>query len=211
MEEKTEYVYLLGAEGTDKVKVGRTRGAIDARVAQLQTGNPFRIVERSHIATLYASKVESYLHALLAGFRGETGEWFEVPDDVLEDKLNMAQAYAAHLDETSGEILALAQGSVDDRDEQPNDDDKKLHLELLDLYAESKRIQIEIEKREDALKLRVRTASALGAIASWKPVETTRLDQQRLKQERPELFSEFSSVTRSRRFVVNRNIEDQPR
>ena len=74
----TAYVYILGAKGTNRTKIGRTKGAIADRIAQLQTGNPFVIVERDHIATNHASKVESYLHALLATSRGGTGEWFEL-------------------------------------------------------------------------------------------------------------------------------------
>ena len=205
----TAYVYILGAQGTARTKIGRTKGAIADRIAQLQTGNPFVIVERDHIATNHASKVESYLHALLATSRGRTGEWFELSDDELQGALGQAREYAAHLEANATELAALAAAPVEQREEAPTDRDRSQHLELLALYAEKKRIDVEIEKREDALKLRIGAASGLESIASWKLVEGSRLDQSRLKRERPELYDEFAAPTASRRFVVSRNVGEE--
>jgi len=203
------FVYILGAEGTNRIKIGRTKASIEKRVAQLQTGNPFVIVERDRIETLFAPKVESYLHALLATYRGQSGEWFEVPPGILAESLDQAVEYASHLDEHSSRIQEFAGADVEERDEPADEDDRRMHLELLGLYAESRRIAAEIEKRENTLKLRIKNAEALGNIASWKVVHSTRLDQDRLKREHPELAVEFSVQSASRRFMVNRNIEDE--
>lgn len=37
---------------------------------------------------------------------------------------------------------------------------------------------------------------------SWKPVSSQRLDEKRLKEERPEIYEEYRKVSEYRRFVV---------
>ena len=203
----TAWVYVLGAADTDRTKIGRTKGAISERIAQLQTGNPFVIVERDHIATRYASKVEAYLHALLATSRGKTGEWFEAADDDLARAMSQARRYAADLEACEARVRALADADLVDREEEPTDADRAAHLDLLALYAEKKRIEVEIETRENKLKLRIGAAKGLQSVATWKYVEGARLDQARLKVDRPEVYEEFSSPTKARRFVVSRNVD----
>ena len=204
------YVYVLSAGDTNRTKIGRTKGSIADRIYQLQTGNPFVITERDHIATAYASKVESYLHALLAPVRGESGEWFEVAQVDLDQALEQARSYAAHLEATQETIESLVGVQVEDREEAASEQDHDLHLELLRLYAEHKRIEVEIERRESRLKLRIGSASHLETIASWKHVSGKRLDQTRLKEERPDLYEAFSKQINTRRFVVSRNRPSDP-
>lgn len=202
------FVYILRAKGTTRTKIGRTKGAIEDRIAQLQTGNPFVIEERDRIETQHPSKVEGYLHALLAVSRGGTGEWFELDDQELGEAVAQARGYAEHLDTTSERLRELSKSDVEDREEEPSHDDRAIHLEILSLYAEKKRIETDIARREDALRIRIGTASGLRSIASWRTVESSRLDQARFKKEQPDLFDEFAVVTASRRFVVSRNVEE---
>jgi predicted phage-related endonuclease len=60
-----------------------------------------------------------------------------------------------------------------------------------------------------ALLGKAELGSVNGEIAaSWKAVETSRLDQKRLKEERPEVVEAYSSVSLSRRFsLVNEGKE----
>ena len=199
------WVYVLAAGDTDRIKIGRTKNEVSDRIAQLQTGNPFVISARDQIATPYASKVESYLHALLATARSESGEWFEVAPAVLDKALAQARDYAEHLERTQHDIDRLAQVEVVDREEPSTASDQELHLELLGLYAEQKRIEVEIEHRETQLKLRIGDAMGLESIATWKAQTGSRLDQSRLRQERPDLYQAFSKSFNSRRFIVSRN------
>lgn len=37
---------------------------------------------------------------------------------------------------------------------------------------------------------------------SWKPVSSQRLDEKRLKEERPEIYEEYLKVSQYRRFMV---------
>lgn len=199
------WVYVLAAGDTNRIKIGRTKNAITDRIGQLQTGNPFVINERDQISTAYASKVEGYLHALLATSRSESGEWFEVSPTALDDALTKARAYALHLEQTQSDIESLVQSPVEEREEPATDRDQHIHQELLELYAEQKRIEVEIEQRETQLKLRIGSADSLEAIATWKGVSGSRLDQVRLKEERPDLYQAFAKPFKSRRFVVSRN------
>ncbi len=154
--------------------------------------------------------MESYLHALLAPVRGESGEWFEVAQNDLDQALEQARSYAAHLEATQETIESLVGVQVEDREEAASEQDHDLHLELLRLYAEHKRIEVEIERRESRLKLRIGSASHLETIASWKHVSGKRLDQTRLKEERPDLYEAFSKPINTRRFVVSRNRPSDP-
>ena len=97
---------------------------------------------------------------------------------------------------------------MEDRQEVPEAADHSVHLDLLALYAEKKRIDVEIEKRENALKLRIGTAKGLGSIASWKEVQGVRLDQASLKLQRLDIYEAFSKQTRARRFMVSRNVDN---
>lgn len=66
------------------------------------------------------------------------------------------------------------------------------------LEAEQKQIEQEIKlfmkEKETAVNDQYRI--------TWSDVESQRLDSKRIRQEKPELFQEFSSVSRSRRFQV---------
>lgn len=71
-------LYAIRAEGTSLVKIGYTRGSIEKRLQNLQTGQPFPL---QVIATLPvesdARHKEALLHAFLATER-RRGEWFEM-------------------------------------------------------------------------------------------------------------------------------------
>jgi len=129
-------------------------------------------------------------------------------DKELEQALVQAREYALHLETNATELAALAEATVEGHEVAATEQDHSCHLDLLALYAEKKRIEVEIEKRENELKLRIGAAAGLESIATWKLVEGSRLDQARLKREAPGLYQEFAAPTASRRFVLSRNVGD---
>lgn len=63
-------------------KIGIARFS-DDRVKDLQTGSPFELSVRSWVTTTEPHEVESDLHDSLSEYHVR-GEWFELPDDVVE-------------------------------------------------------------------------------------------------------------------------------
>jgi hypothetical protein len=69
------FVYLL-CDG-EKFKIGMTRGKIEKRVAELQTGNPNKIWIHSYYETEYPSKIEKMLHGRHVASNVKN-EWFDL-------------------------------------------------------------------------------------------------------------------------------------
>ena len=69
------FVYLL-CDG-EKFKIGMTRGRIEKRVAELQTGNPNEIWIHSYYETMYPAKIEKMLHGRHATSNVKN-EWFDL-------------------------------------------------------------------------------------------------------------------------------------
>lgn len=77
-------VYLLNAWGTDKYKIGITKGDVNKRMKQLQTGCPDEIVLTKLYECEHYRKLEGWMHRKFSSKRIE-GEWFILED---EDVLN---------------------------------------------------------------------------------------------------------------------------
>lgn len=81
------YVYLLGDTGQDDTfKIGITRGKIEKRIKQLQTGNGEEIYLVSYYETEYPFFIERLLHTKLYP-KQKRNEWFNLGiDDVTNFK-----------------------------------------------------------------------------------------------------------------------------
>lgn len=74
-----------------------------------------------------------------------------------------------------------------------------------ELAGEIKRLEAEKRKIEQELKLYMGEAELAENEhyrVSWKAVESSRLDEKRLKEERPEIYAEYQRTVQSRRFTV---------
>ena len=81
-------VYLLNIDGTDLYKIGFTRGKVQRRIKELQTGNPMRIVAIDVFESRFAIKVEKALHFQLSQKKYIPdddlmliGEWFKLDNN----------------------------------------------------------------------------------------------------------------------------------
>ncbi|GAA2267942.1 hypothetical protein GCM10010232_70490 [Streptomyces amakusaensis] len=70
---RTVRTYLVGMEGSPLTKIGQTAGTLKSRMAQLQTGQPARLVPLLDVE----GDFESVLHERFAG-RRVRGEWFDL-------------------------------------------------------------------------------------------------------------------------------------
>lgn len=74
-----------------------------------------------------------------------------------------------------------------------------------EILAEIERLQTEQRQIDQEIKLYMKeNESAVNGHyrIAWKSVDTTRLDAKRLKQERPEIYSDYEKTASSRRFTV---------
>lgn len=74
-----------------------------------------------------------------------------------------------------------------------------------ELAGEIKRLEAEKRKIEQELKLYMGEAELAENEhyrVSWKAVSSSRLDEKRLKEERPEIYAEYQKTIQSRRFTV---------
>jgi hypothetical protein len=80
-------VYLLNAWGTDRYKIGITKGDVEKRVKQLQTGCPDEIVICQVYSCKHYRKLESWMHRVYGPKRIE-GEWFVLEDEDVSKFIN---------------------------------------------------------------------------------------------------------------------------
>jgi hypothetical protein len=75
------FVYLLGDSGQDNTyKIGVTRGKIEKRIKQLQTGNGNEIFLVNSYETKYPFFLERLLHMQFFP-QQKMNEWFELKDE----------------------------------------------------------------------------------------------------------------------------------
>lgn len=78
---KVAFVYLLSDAGQDNTyKIGITRGKIEKRIKQLQTGNGSEIFLVNSYETKYPFFIERHLHLRFYP-QQKRNEWFELKDD----------------------------------------------------------------------------------------------------------------------------------
>lgn len=82
MKKSKGFVYLICDPQSDRFKIGMTKGTIEHRMKQLQTGNPNELFIKDYYHTDYVTKLEKMLHLK---YRNDNvlNEWFDLqPNDV---------------------------------------------------------------------------------------------------------------------------------
>jgi hypothetical protein len=76
------FVYLICDPQTDRFKIGVTKGTIDKRILELQTGNSNELHLTNCHETKYPFRMEKMLHAKYGQYR-INGEWFNLPSEAV--------------------------------------------------------------------------------------------------------------------------------
>ena len=74
------FVYLICDPATEHYKIGVTKGEVDNRMLELQTGNSTELHIVNKYQTPYPFRMEKMLHVKYAQYRVH-GEWFELPEN----------------------------------------------------------------------------------------------------------------------------------
>jgi len=75
-------VYLLHEFGSspEKYKIGISKGPVEKRIKNIQTGNSYEIILINQFQTKYFRKIETHLHKLYSKYSTDGGkEWFTLP------------------------------------------------------------------------------------------------------------------------------------
>src|SRR5262245_57583150 len=89
------FVYILRSGDDELFKIGRTRRAVQARIKQLSTGNPYELTVFDVIETEYDGDCETYLHGRLRTKRltGDAREFFAISPDELAEAIRDAREF----------------------------------------------------------------------------------------------------------------------
>ena len=105
------YVYVIGAEGGEHVKIGIARN-VAIRLSQLQCGSPFRLAMHASVSVPahLAAQIEDHAHWLLYEFRN-SGEWFAVSGELatkaVKDAAAAIKKYAPRTKDRTSTMLSL--------------------------------------------------------------------------------------------------------
>ena len=77
------FVYLLECSNNDSTvyKIGFTKGSVQKRIKNLQTGNSYKIKELCNYQTKYNQKLEKSIHNHYRHRRCEKSEWFNLSNE----------------------------------------------------------------------------------------------------------------------------------
>lgn len=88
---KAGYVYLIRAEGSDSIKIGRTTN-IDDRLASLETSSPFSLTLVHHKWVENSYQLEAMLHSEFSERRIKR-EWFSLSDEEVKRAYEIIETY----------------------------------------------------------------------------------------------------------------------
>jgi hypothetical protein len=89
-----KYVYLFNLEGTDIYKIGYSKHP-SKRIAEVQVGCPFKVVEVARFESEYPTQVESALHRKF-GFQKEDEEGRELQGEFFSLSLEDRKMFKEH-------------------------------------------------------------------------------------------------------------------
>lgn len=152
-------------------KIGLTKNPVSNRIAGLQTGNPFKIVEHHKFDSECMGLLEGHLHKKFATKRYRK-EWFRLTPAVLKNVLKEGDDFSQKWNPLAIKARELDKKTSIYKEMKPTKEHKKLHAEAVKL---SKKIQ-KIELKKDIVNenLRRLTGNCIGidGIAGFSKLNT---------------------------------------
>lgn len=88
-------VYCFQVGSTDCFKIGRTKNSGAKRLKNVAVGSPAKLTLHREIETQWPARLENHIHKLLAMYRTENGEFFNVTKSQLDDAILEASTFVA--------------------------------------------------------------------------------------------------------------------
>ena len=145
------------------VKVGITFGDVAARVASLQTGNPYDLRSIASIETPWAVEVEHLMHRTHARdmFRNE---WMRCRRDSLSILVGEAQATASRIAFRNSKALHYSQMASNGQVRPATAEDRRLHRDAQELIARLVPSRLRLETTGNRLKAATGTTCGIVGI-----------------------------------------------
>ena len=157
------WVYVLNFEipgvKSNYFKIGLTKNPVSSRIAGLQTGNPFKIVQRHKFDSECMGLLEGHLHKIFAKKRFRK-EWFTFTPAVLKNVIKEGTDFSKKYNPLAIKLRKLDKQTSIHKEMKPTADHLKLHKEAIKL---SKQIQeIDLKKEIAGENLRRLTGNCIG-------------------------------------------------
>lgn len=120
--------------------------------------------------------------------------------DELNATIDDARHYAEDILPLIAEADRLSELTCEDRILQPSEDIMRTYHELVSVRERCDTSGFEKDHLEAQLKVRINTASGIDRVADWRSTVMHRVDTERLKTDRPDIYTAFLAEARSRRF-----------
>lgn len=203
--QNTGSVYVLRSGSSNLFKIGRTKGSVDKRIKQLNTGNPHSLVVFDVIETEEASHCETYLHQRLRTVKhfGSGGtEFFEITPDELISILQDARTFLNEYISARRTADTYKAAQSEDRIIEPSDELQNEYRRLLEIREQVDMLKFEQELIEYRIKAALGMASELQGIATWKTSLVMRFDQDSFRQSNPDLHTQYLKQHTQRTFKL---------
>jgi hypothetical protein len=196
------YIFRHGKE--NKFKIGRTKNSANIRLKGLQTGNPDLTIFHA-IETEYPTKIENYMHHRLATKKiindySSSDEFYAVSEPELQSIIAEASKVNSEYLPTIAQAEEVGAKEPDGSIKEPGNAAVAMHQELREIKEKMTLLESRWDYLVAGIQLDMDTASEVRGIATWKAVQSNRLNQAALKAEHPDIFQQYLSTSISRVF-----------
>ena len=152
-------------------KIGLTKNPVANRIAGLQTGNPFEIVEHHKFDSECMGLLEGHLHKKFATKRFRK-EWFELTPAVLKRVLKEGQDFSVKWNPLAIKARELDKKTSIHNEMKPTKDHKKLHENAVKLAKKIQKIELERDIANENLRRLTGNCIGIDGIAGFSKLNT---------------------------------------
>lgn len=200
-----KFVYFARDCLTNLIKIGVTND-LDSRMNSFFTANPNLQLESYIEVDDEATRIEKFLHDVFIKKR-DKGEYFDISREDAEEQIEFVKKWL--LDRPDSNEIEKVRNLTDlDPVREPTNIEREIIDRLVDIRAEKARLELQEEVLRDHLIKSVGSSSGIKGWINFRSKSETRLDMSRFKNERPELYEEYSRTINVRVFLMRPNIKN---
>ncbi len=148
-----------GKQLNEYYKIGITDESVEKRIDQLQTGNPYQIVEYNSFRSHAAQLIEQHLHKKYSKKRVRL-EWFTFKENEIIDAINDAKSFNSRISKLAKQVRELDQQSSNGKLAPSTKKSRGMHEQALEL--QSKKLQLNLKKSQLSALLQYETRNSMG-------------------------------------------------
>ena len=175
-------------------KIGITENEVSARIDQLQTGNPFKILSHNSLNSQAMEMVEKYLHNLYSSNRIRR-EWFRFNPEELSSVLREAERYNSEINSLIKSVNEFDTEPSNGKKIEPNSETTQIHDSLKVLLGDKRQLEAKSEIAE--INLRILTSNTLGIEGitdRYMRGGGQRFNERGVKVDHPEVYQKYVEI-----------------